>query len=100
VLSDEPRADSFTEFVIATELLLRRALTAAFGPERGREAAAEALACGWEHWDRIQGMANPAGYLYRLGRDRARRMAHQHICGDVHEGTQRSAFRAWLRDDR
>ena len=73
MLSDDIKADSFTEFVIEKETPLRHALTAAFGPERGREAAAEALAYGWEHWDRIRQMENPAGYLYRVGRDRARR---------------------------
>lgn len=74
MLSDDIKADSFTEFVVENETRLRHALTAAFGPERGREAAAEALAYGWEHWDRIRQMENPAGYLYRVGRDRARRM--------------------------
>lgn len=66
--------DRFTSFVEQVEPRLRRALVAAFGPERGRDAAAEALAYGWEHWDRIAAMANPAGYLYRVGRDRGRRM--------------------------
>lgn len=73
MLPDETKADSFTEFVVETETRLRHALTAAFGPERGREGAAEALAYGWEHWDRISVMDNPAGYLYRVGRDHARR---------------------------
>lgn len=77
MLSDETKADSFTEFVTATEPRLRRALTAGYGPERGREAAAEALAYGWEHWDRIRDMDNPAGYLYAVGRDRARRMGRR-----------------------
>ena len=54
--------------------LLRQALTAAFGPELGSEATAEALAYGWEHWQRIAEMGNPGGYLYRVGYDRARRM--------------------------
>ena len=44
------------------------------GPELGREAAAEALVYGWEQWDRISEMANPAGYLYRVGRSRDGRM--------------------------
>lgn len=74
MLSEETKSDSFVEFVTATERRLRQALTSAFGPDRGREAAAEALAYGWEHWDRVSGMENPAGYLYRVGRDRARRM--------------------------
>lgn len=73
-MTDEIKADSFTEFVTETERTLRHALTAGFGPERGRDAAADALAYGWEHWDRISKMDNPAGYLYRVGSDRARRM--------------------------
>ncbi len=77
MLFDETKADSFTDFVTEKETDLRHALTAAFGPERGREAAAEALAYGWEHWDRLRGMSNPAGYLYRVGRDRARRMTRR-----------------------
>lgn len=74
MLDDPTTTVSFTVFVTETEARLRNALTAAWGPDRGREAAAEALAYGWEHWDRVQRMENPAGYLYRVGRDRARRM--------------------------
>lgn len=74
VLADDTRADEFTEFVSVFEQPLRQSLTAAYGVEKGREAAAEALAYGWEHWDRIKAMANPAGYLYRVAIDRARRM--------------------------
>lgn len=65
---------SFTEFVAGTERQVRQALSAAYGPELGREASAEAFAYGWEHWERIGPMENPAGYLYRVGRDRARRL--------------------------
>jgi DNA-directed RNA polymerase specialized sigma24 family protein len=79
MLPDETKADSFTEFVVETETRLRNALSAAFGPERGREGAAEALAYGWEHWDRISMMSNPAGYLYRVGRDHARRMRPRRV---------------------
>lgn len=73
VLTEETRADSFTEFVAEHETKLRQSLTAAFGVERGKDAAAESLAYGWEQWDRISVMANPVGYLYRVGYDRARR---------------------------
>lgn len=74
VLSDETKADTFTDFVTTTEERLRLALTATHGPELGREGAAEALAYGWEHWERISTMENPAGYLYRVGHNRAKRM--------------------------
>ncbi len=47
------------------EAELRRALTGRLGGELGREVAA--LAYGWEHWERVQGMDNPTGYLYQVG---------------------------------
>ncbi len=63
----EPLQETFTSFVRDVEPRLMAALVARFGPERGREATAEALAYGWEHWERIRDMENPAGYLYRVG---------------------------------
>jgi DNA-directed RNA polymerase specialized sigma24 family protein len=35
--------------------------------------AVEALTYGWEHWERLQKMDNPVGYLYRVGRNLSRR---------------------------
>ncbi len=61
------REELFTVFVRETQDRVRHALVAAHGPERGREAAAEAFSYAWEHWDRIEGMENPAGYVYRVG---------------------------------
>lgn len=52
---------------------VRAGLVAAYGPEVGLEAASEAMAYGWEHWDRLSSMDNPAGYLYRVGQTAARR---------------------------
>ncbi len=72
MLPEETKADSFVEFVTRTEARLRIALSAAHGSERGREAAAEALAYAWEHWDRINTMDNPVGYLYRVGHNHAK----------------------------
>ena len=68
----QTKIDTFTSFVAETEPRLRRALTATFGPELGRDAAAEALVYAWRHWERVSVMDNPAGYLYRVGRDRGR----------------------------
>ena len=65
---------AFTRFVEATSPRLTQALVARFGGDVGREMAAEALAYGWEHWDRVGKMANPAGYLYRVGCNRGRRL--------------------------
>lgn len=67
---DREVEESFTAFVKETEPQLRHALVAAFGQDRGLEATAVALAYAFEHWERIKGMENPAGYLYRVGRSR------------------------------
>lgn len=74
MLQHETKTEAFTGFVEAHEASLRGALTAALGVEVGREAAAEALAYGWANWDRVSAMDNPAGYLYRMGRNLGRRM--------------------------
>jgi len=65
--------DGFDDFIRETEPRLRRALVAAYGPERGGEATAEALAYAWENWARVSHLANPAGYLFRVGQSRSRR---------------------------
>jgi RNA polymerase sigma factor (sigma-70 family) len=65
-------AEAFALFVGEHEPRLRRAFVAAYGTERGRDAAAEALAWAWEHWERVETMQNPAGYLWRVGQSRSR----------------------------
>jgi DNA-directed RNA polymerase specialized sigma24 family protein len=70
-MPDDDPAEVFTEFVREVEPRLRQSLIAALGGEAGREATAEALAWAWEHWSRLEGMTNPGGYLYRLGKNRA-----------------------------
>jgi len=72
-VTDSKVAESFTEFVRGVEPRLKRALVAAFGPEVGVEATADALAFGWEHWERVRHRSNPAGYLFGVGRNKARR---------------------------
>lgn len=72
MIIDETPTRSFTEFASELEPRLRRALCVALGRDLGQEAAAEALAFGWEHWDRVRDMENPGGYLYRVGRNRVR----------------------------
>jgi DNA-directed RNA polymerase specialized sigma24 family protein len=66
-------SDSFTEWAESTEPKLRHALTASFGPQLGKEVAVDALSHAWEHWDRIRGMENPAGYVFGVARNKARR---------------------------
>lgn len=69
---------TFDGFVRVDGVRLRAGLVAAYGPDVGQDAAAEALAYGWEHWDRLSRMANPVGYLYRVGQTSARRSRRQH----------------------
>lgn len=64
---------AFEAFVVDVEPRLRHALIARYGVERGREATAEALGWAWAHWERVESMRNPAGYLYRVGQSRTRR---------------------------
>lgn len=69
---------TYEEFVQRDGPRLRAGLVAAYGPEVGADAAAEALAYGFEHWSRLGAMANPAGYLYRVGQSEARRHFREH----------------------
>lgn len=61
------REQPFRRFARSVEPGLRAALVARFGREQGLEALNDALLHGWKHWDRVSGMSNPAGYLYRVG---------------------------------
>lgn len=87
------RVDAFTEFVKELGGRLQQALMAALGADAGSEATSEALAYAWEHWDRVQGMANPAGYLYRVGRSRGRRFLSKHpVFPEVYQATDSSPW--------
>ena len=52
---------------------MHRALVAQLGWDQGREATAEALAYAWEHWATVAPLANPAGYLFVVGKRRVER---------------------------
>jgi RNA polymerase sigma factor (sigma-70 family) len=67
------RVGWFEQFAADAEPRLRRAFVAALGQQLGVEATSIALVYGWEHCERIREMANPVGYLYRVGRTRASR---------------------------
>jgi len=71
MLEDTTKVDTFTIFVKEVEARLRHALIPSVGLDAATEATAEALAYGWEHWDRLRHMDNPAGYLYRVARTKA-----------------------------
>jgi RNA polymerase sigma-70 factor (ECF subfamily) len=70
---DRPAAARFEALLAQVEAPLRRALVAAYGPDLGAEAAADALAYGWEHLDRVSRMDNPGGYLWRVAQTSVRR---------------------------
>jgi DNA-directed RNA polymerase specialized sigma24 family protein len=46
---------------------LLRAYAGQLGMDGAPDAAAEALAYAWAHWDRVRSMGNPIGYVYRAG---------------------------------
>ncbi len=69
----------FSLFVTEAEPRLSRALTATYGREVGEEATRDALAYAWENWERVSGMENPLGFLYRVGQSRARRYRRRPI---------------------
>ena len=69
---------TYEEFVERDGARIRAGLVAAYGPQVGADAAAEALAYGFEHWERVGPMENPAGYLYRVGQTAARREFRPH----------------------
>ncbi len=63
---------SFENFLAENGRRLTAGLVACYGPELGQEAAAEAVAYGWQNWDRLAVMSNPTGYLYRVGQSSVR----------------------------
>jgi len=62
----------FEQFVLEAEPVLRRGYLGTVGLDRMPDAVAEALAYGWEHWDEVSAMANPIGYVFRVGQSRTR----------------------------
>lgn len=72
VLRPDGDDDAFVSFVTEVEPRLRRAFTALRGVEAGRDATAEALGWAWTNWPQVKDMANPVGYLYRVGSSRTR----------------------------
>lgn len=82
----------FEEFAIEVEPRLFRALVAAFGPEIGAEACAEAMAFAWEHWERVSNRPNPAGYLWGVGRNKALRRPREQVSFP----TPTATFEPWV----
>ncbi len=77
MLPKQSATDSFSEFFRASEAKLRQSLTPALGVDLASDATAEALAYGWQNWERVGQMENPLGYLYKVGRSKGRRMSRR-----------------------
>jgi DNA-directed RNA polymerase specialized sigma24 family protein len=78
-----PSQAEFRAFVREVEPRLLDALVATYGPTDGREATVDALSWAWEHWDRLAGVSNKVGYLYRVGQSASRRFV---VRGVPHAG--------------
>jgi RNA polymerase sigma factor (sigma-70 family) len=87
-IAEPLRQAGFERFVRDVEPRLRRALVAAYGGQRGREATAEALSWAWENWDRVRAMEYPHRYLFRVGRSRTR-ARRQRVVFDVNDAAER-----------
>ena len=74
---NESLVDSFTAWAEHVEPRLRHALTASFGSQVGKDAAADALAHAWVHWDVVSVTENRLGYVYGVARNMARRRARR-----------------------
>lgn len=55
------------------ERRLAAAFLARYGSDVGPEVTAETMAWAWEHRQKLEGMDNPAGYLFRVGQSKSRR---------------------------
>lgn len=77
------RRERFSAWMDGVQDGLRVALIAGHGVELGVEAASDALVYAWEHWDRIEKMDNPAGYVYRVGQRMARHDRRRYLARPV-----------------
>lgn len=59
----------FETFFHRHEPVLRRALVSRYGIVTGREMTVNALSVGWQRFDQIKEMTNPAGYLFTVGKN-------------------------------
>lgn len=71
--------DEFTDFASSAAPRLANALVSLLGVEAGHDATWEALAHGWENWEKVSSMGNPVGYLYVIGRNSRRGTRKQRV---------------------
>lgn len=72
VMDVEPTGD-FEDLVGLVRSRLRPVLWSKWGVELGSDLAAEVEEYAWTNRERLLGMANPLGFLYRVSQSRARR---------------------------
>jgi RNA polymerase sigma-70 factor (ECF subfamily) len=63
---------SFDAFVADATVRLRRAFVARYGVDLGVEACSESITWAYANQGRLMAMANPVGYLYRVGQTAVR----------------------------
>lgn len=59
------------DFLLEAQPQLRRAFLGSLGPSRADEALSAAFEWACANWSRLRDMANPVGYLYRVGATRS-----------------------------
>jgi DNA-directed RNA polymerase specialized sigma24 family protein len=62
----------FEAFVRRVEPGLRRALAGHLARDDVPDALSAAFGWAWEHWERVQTMEHPSGYLFRVGQTSVR----------------------------
>ncbi|GJM38753.1 MAG: hypothetical protein DHS20C19_21200 [Acidimicrobiales bacterium] len=75
----------FDEFVKEVEPVLRRALSGCMRRDQVHDGLAEAFAYAWEHWDEMDAVDRPVGYLYRVAQSKTR--------------SRKQGFLPWAGDD-
>ena len=63
---------SFDVFIADASVRLRRAFVARYGVDLGIEACSESVTWAYANQARLMAMANPVGYLYRVGQTAVR----------------------------
>ncbi|MDH3189937.1 MAG: sigma-70 family RNA polymerase sigma factor [Acidimicrobiia bacterium] len=81
MLKQETKTEAFSAFAREVEPRIRHALIPFCGLEPAKDATAEALMYGWEHWTKVSAKDNPAGYLYRVARNRAAKRSRRRQVG-------------------
>lgn len=72
----EPLEEGLERLLVEARPRLVRALLAVRGIDGAEDAAAEAIAWGWEHSERLVNLQNPIGYLYRVALTRSTARKH------------------------